>query len=145
MARKVDLDILKAILTRNELDVRKVAEILEDLNRELDREEDEPKPPPVKKQFTILVSDPNGLLQDKDLVGWVVQIPEEDSPVTALDKLYSGAYTFNASPKGRRFPVETVGEACEFVPAKFFKDHQIWVKTKEPVLIVRSDNRIPKD
>ncbi len=145
MARKVDLDMVKAILTRNELDARKVGEILEDINRELDREEDEPKPPPVKKQFVMLVSDPEGVLEGKDLVGWVAQIPEEESPVTVLDRICGGAYQFNASPKGRRFPVEKIGEACEFVQAKYFKEHQVWIKTKEPVLLIRTDNQIPKE
>ena len=40
---------------------------------------------------------------------------------------------------------QTVAEACEFGSAKIYKEHKIWIKTKEPVLIVRSDNKIPRE
>lgn len=137
MPKKTDLDTVKAVLTRNALDVRTVAAILEDLNREIEQEDDEPKPPPVKKQFAILVSDPEGILDDApDLVGWVVQVPEEESPLTVPDRLGKAAALYNATPKGRRLPVQTVAEACEFIPARLHKEAEAWVKTKEPVLVV---------
>ena len=40
-------------------------------------------------------------------------------------------------------PVKTVGEAIENVPAKLFKESDVWVKTKTPVLVLRTDNEIP--
>ncbi len=142
--RKVELDTLKRVLQRNDLDVRQVSQIMEDIARELEKEE-EPKAPAVKKQFAVLVSDPEGKMAGLDLTGWVLQIPEEESPSLAAEKIFRAAYEFNASPKGRRFPVETVGEACETVTARFFKEQGAWVKTKEPVLLVRTDNRIPRE
>ncbi|MBC2600934.1 hypothetical protein [Puniceicoccus vermicola] len=142
--RKVEMDLLKRVLQRNELDVRQVSQIIEDINKELEKEE-EPKAPPVKKEFSIMVSDPEGKLQGIDLTGWVVQIPEGESPQLAKDKIIRAAYEFNTTPKGRRFPVETIGEACETVTARHFKEQGIWVKTKEPVLLVRTDNKIPKE
>jgi hypothetical protein len=84
-------------------------------------------------------------LPKDDFVGWVVQIPEDESPVTTQDRLFRGAYDFNASKRGRLLPVKTVGEAIENVPAKHFKEADLWVKTKTPVLILRTDNRIPTD
>jgi hypothetical protein len=103
----------------------------------------EEKAPAVKKQFCILVSDTKGELEGKDLVGWVLQIPEEDSPATVTDRITKAAYEFNQSPKGRRLPVRTIGETCMAVSGKFFKDQKAWVKTKEPVLILTTDNNIP--
>jgi hypothetical protein len=103
----------------------------------------EEKAPAVKKQFCILVSDTKGELEGKDLVGWVLQIPEEDSPATVTDRITKAAYEFNQSPKGRRLPVKTIGEACESVSGKFFKDQKAWVKTKVPVLLITTDNKIP--
>lgn len=144
---KIDVDILKRVLERNELDVRTVSRVLQDIQdviREEELAKDE-KPPPVKKQFVLLVSDPEGHLDGKDLTGWVTQIPEEDSPATVTERLAKGAYDFNASPKGRRMPVQTVGEACEAVPARFFKEYHVWVKSKEPILVVTTDNQIPMD
>ncbi len=146
MAKKVEIDLVKAVLQRNEVEVRKVAEIIEDLNRELERlDEEDPKLPPVKKQFVMVVSDPEGMLEGADLVGWVAQIPEEESPALTLEKIIRASYDHNASPKGRRLPVQSIGEACEHVQAKFFKEQQVWIKTKEPMLLLRTDNKIPTD
>jgi hypothetical protein len=74
-----------------------------------------------------------------------VQIPEEESPATTLDRIYRGAYDFNCSKKGRMLPAKTVGDALENVPAKYFKEAELWVKTKVPVLAIRTDNQIPTD
>lgn len=143
---KVDIDIVKMVLTRNEVDVRKVAQIIEDIQVEVNAQiDDEDKPPPVKKQFVMMVSDPQGHLEGKDLTGWVLQIPEEDSPYTAEERLCRGAYDYNATKKGSRNPVKTIGEACEYVTTRFFKEHNVWVKNKEPVLVVRTTNKIPTD
>jgi hypothetical protein len=143
---KVDLDLVKFILQRNELEARQVARILEDLESELKiLQEENPPAPKLAKQYAILVSDPENRMPAVDLVGWVLQIPEEDSPATAEERIHRGAYDFNATPKGRRIPVQSVGEACEAVPSRILKEHNVWVKTKEPVLVLRTDNTIPFD
>lgn len=141
---KVDLDIVKHILQRNELDIRQVNSILEEIQQELKLQQEENPPAPRQpKQFAILVSDPEGLLPKADLTGWVLQLPEEESPLGLQEQIHRAAYDFNQTPKGRRMPVKTIGEACEAVPARIFKEHQVWVKTKEPVYVLRTDNQIP--
>ncbi len=144
---KVDLDIVKLVLEQQtEMDARQVAGILQRINQEAEMIAAEtPREPPVKKQWVMLVSDPNGELPEKDYVGWVAQIPEDDSPATTEERIHRAAYEFNVTPKGRRMPVESVGEACEVVSTRLFKEQQIWVKTKEPVLIIKTDNKIPMD
>jgi hypothetical protein len=74
----------------------------------------------------------------------VVQIPEEESPVGTFERIYKGAYDFNASKKGRMHPVKTVGEALQDVPGKFFKEADLWIKTREPVLVLTTNNEIPQ-
>lgn len=144
---KIDIETLKFILQRNESDIRKVAEIMNEVELELKAEEEERalRPPPVKKQFVMLVSDPEGILAEKDMVGWVAQIPEDDSIASTASRIHSAAYEHNATPKGARMPVETIGEACEVVPAKLFKEQSIWIKSKTPLLIVPTSNKIPTD
>ena len=104
-----------------------------------------PKDATVKKQFVFIINDQKGKLKGSDFTGWVVQIPEDDNPATALEKLHLGAYDFNRSAKGRRYPVKTVAEACEFGSQKIFKEQKIWVKSKEPVLVVPTNNKIPTE
>ena len=130
---KIDLELVKLVLQRNMSDVRQVAQILEDINQELAALVDEEKAPPVKKQYVFVLSDPRGQLDGKDFTGWVVQIAEEDSPATTEDRLLRAAHQFNVTPKGRRLPLKSVAEICEHVPARFLKEQQAWVRTKEPV------------
>ncbi len=143
---KIDIETLKLILQRNNIETRKQAEILEDITTELEiqAQEKEDRPPPVKKQFVMLVSDPEGSLKSKDFTGWVLQIPEEESPYTATDKLIASAYEYNTTPKGQRLPLNSIGETCEVVTAKIAKEQNLWIKTKEPILVVTTDNIVPK-
>jgi hypothetical protein len=144
---KIDVETLKFILQRNEPDIRKVAAVMQEIELELKAEEEEKanRPPAVKKQFSILISDADGSLKGKDLVGWVVQIPEDDSLNSAPAKIISAAYEFNTTPKGRRMPIETIGEACEAVSSKIFKEQNVWIKTKVAVLVVPVENKIPTE
>lgn len=145
MKTKVEIDTVKFILRRNQIEGRTVARVMEDIEAELKMEAEESAAPAIKKQFVVLVSDPQGHLAGVDLDAWVLQIPEEDGVHTTEERLIRGAYDFNATPKGRRMPARTVGEACEVVPPRIFKEHNVWVKTKEPVLVVRTNNKIPFD
>ncbi len=144
---KIDIETLKFILQRNEPDVRKVAEIMQDIDMELKAQEEERanRPPAVKKQFVVVLADADGTLAKKDITGWVLQIPEDDSPATAVGRVTRAAYDFNATPKGRRLPVKTLGEACETVSAKLLREQQVWVKTKTPVLAVAAPNALPME
>jgi hypothetical protein len=121
----------------------------DDLQSLIERLQDEAEPqsektPAVKKQYVILVSDPQGFLIEKDFSGWVLQIPESEHPLTALERIQRSAYDYNASKKGRLMPVQTIGEACESVKPAFFKENDVWVKSKQAVLVVRTNNELPK-
>jgi len=103
-------------------------------------EEGEPKP---KQQFVMLVSDTTGIIT-KDLVGWVLQIPEDDDVATVIDSIKTGAYNFNASKKGQKYPVSSIGQAITNVPNKFFKTNNLKIKTKEPIQIITTNNVLPR-
>lgn len=142
---KIEVNKVAEILKKNEISPAVLRRVIEELNVAAQPEGgDEDKPPPVKKQFVILVSDPEAKLPKNDFVGWVLQIPENESVATTQERLFRGAYDFNASKKGRLLPVKTVGEAIENVATKYFKEADVWVKTKTPVLVLRTDNEIPK-
>ena len=149
------IENIKMTVKRQEPDVRIQAAIMQDLEDQLKAIEEEKanNPPPVKKQFVMLLSDPTGRITPEfleasgmgDLVGWVVQIAEDESVHTASQRIIQAAYEFNTSPKGRRMPIETIGEACECVSAKLLKEQQVWIKTKSPVLVIPVANKIPTE
>lgn len=146
---KIEIAKVADVLKRQELEPETLKAIITDLqgivNAEIEAAEAEEKPPPMKRQFAILISDPAGVMPETDLVGWVVQIPEAASVLTIPERIHKAAYDFNASRRGRRNPVSTVGEACEAVAAKHFKDSEIAIKTKIPVSVIVTDNQIPRD
>ena len=143
---KVDLELVKFILQRNEVDIRTVNSIMEDIEQEMKiLKEENPPVPRVPKQFSILISDPDDQLPDTDFTGWILQLPEEESPALLEEKIRQAAYEYNQTPRGRRLPVTSIGEACEAVPARIFKEHDVWLKTKEPVLVLKTNNKLPLD
>ena len=144
MPNKVDVSKVAEVLKKHQADPTFLRAVIEELNHLNEGKEE--KPPAQKKQSVIVISDPEGRIPKFDFVGWVVQIPEEDSPSTTLDRVFRGAYSFNTTKKGRLAPVSTVGEAIENVSTKLFKEEAgLWIRTKTPVLCVVTDNAIPKD
>ncbi|MCX6943179.1 MAG: hypothetical protein NT173_00180 [Opitutales bacterium] len=142
---KIDVSKVAEILKKNQIDPAVLRRVIEEMNIAVQPDTGEEKPPAVKKQWVIVLSDPESRLPKGDFVGWVLQIPENESVVTTPDRVFRAIYDFNASKKGRLLPVKTVGEAFENVPAKHFKDADVWVKSKIPVLMLRTDNEIPKE
>jgi hypothetical protein len=143
---KIDVSKVAEILKKNHLDPALLRRVIEELNLAVQPDPtEEDKPPPVKKQFVVLVSDPEGKMPKHDFAGWVLQIPESESPATTRERIFRATYDFNASKKGHLLPAKTVGDALENVPAKHFKDAELWVKTKTPVLVLKTDNEIPRE
>lgn len=143
---KIDVSKAAEILKKNQLEPALLRRVIEEMNLAVEPEGDgEGKAPAVKKQFVIIVSDPEGRLPKNDFAGWVAQIPESESPATTLDRIFRASYDYNSTKKGRLLPVKTVGEAIEAVPAKFMKEADLWVKTKTPVLVIKTNNEIPRE
>lgn len=142
---KIEVNQVAEILKRNQVDPKLLRQIVEEMNVLTQAEANEEKPPAVKKQFVILISDPEGQLPEEDFAGWVLQIPEDESPATTQERIFRAAYEYNTTKKGRLYPAKTVGEAIENIPAKHFKEADVWIKNKTPVIMLKTDNEIPKD
>lgn len=144
MAKKIDIEIVQMVLERANLTTLQQAQILEDLKFEATQVAVDDREPPEKKQYVIVVNDPYGKIPTTgfEFSGWAVQIPEDDDPHSALEKLHCAAHDFNQTPKGRRMPIKTIAEACEFGSAKLFKERKLWVRTKEPVLVLATNGKI---
>ncbi len=140
---KIEINIVAGAMQKHAIDPEVMRAILEDLNREAEGDDTgAEKPPHIKKQFVIVISDPENRLPKTDFVGWVVQIPDSESPSTTVERIVRTAHDFNASKRGRLLPVQTVGETLESAQARFFKENGVWVKSKTPVLVVRTTNEI---
>lgn len=144
---KVDIELVEMVLQRADLGAQKTSQIMEDIKFESKQKDiGEEKEPAVKKQFVIVVNDPYGKISSTgmEFSGWVVQIPEDDAPQTAIAKINQASSDFNLTPKGRRMPLKTVAEFFEFGSQKINKESKLWVKTKEPVLVCLTNGKIEK-
>lgn len=157
---ELDFKIIEKALTDNEIEQEKIDSIIEQIKsqqeaidglvelgdkQEPDKlvESDEEKPPRKKKQFNIIVSDPEGKIpQDVELIGWVTQMDEDEPIESALNKIYTAVYDYNATSKSKD-KYATVGDACMNLKSKFFRNAGISIKTKEPIFVQVTNNQIP--
>jgi hypothetical protein len=142
---KIDISKVAEILKKNGIDPAVLRRVIEEINLAAQPESGEETPPPVKKQHVILVSDPENRWPRHEFAGWVLQIPETESPATTEERIFRSAYDYNATKKGRLYPARTVGEALENVPAKLLREAEVWVRTKTPVIVLKTANQIPKE
>ena len=144
-----DIEKVKETMMAEEIEPDKINKVVGHLANEPDAGR---KNQTVKKQWVFVLSDPTGRLSPQffesagfdSFVGWPVQIAEGESIESTMKNVHAALYDFNASPKGRRMPVETIGEGCEAVAARFFKAHNVWAKSKEPIPVVITDNKLPR-
>lgn len=144
MPKKIELAKVADALKRHSVQPELARGVIEDLNRISAAEgPDDEAAPRQKKQFVFVLSDPEGRLGNFDFAGWVMQLPEEESAALVLERVHTAAHAFNSTRKGRKLGAKTLGEALEAMPSKLLKEQSVWLKTKSPILVVRSDNKIP--
>lgn len=146
---KIDINQVADLLKKHKLKPALLRELVQEMLDITQPAADEDVAPPApKKQFVVILSDATGRIRERidahNLVGWVLQIPENASPFSTMDRVFKAAYDFNASKRGRLLPVATVGETLESASAKYFREAEAWVRTKLPVAIVVTDNVLPR-
>ena len=135
-------------LRQNGADKELIAKTVKDLQQAAKEEKDEraaEKGPKLKNAFSVLLNDPENILQGRSFSGWIVQMPEETPQALALDKARAAGHAFNASKKGRKHPVKNIGEVFEGVGRKYWKtetDTKTVPKTKVQILIQPTDGSL---
>lgn len=124
-----------------------VSNITKELNKLIQREKEERdanRTPKKKNQYVVLVSDPEGKIPaGTELVAWVTQIKEDEDSGSILSKIINAIRNFNQSKKGRKNPADSIGDGIDAAQRKFFKEENIDIKTKMPVRVMITDNKIP--
>ena len=147
-------DDIEHVLMQKGVDQPKVKDIMSEIKRLEDEEAQRAKLQAAsrkKKKMVLVASDPEDrFTQVVDCPVWVVQMNEDDNHTELLDKIHSAAYSYNndvlngKKKNSRKNPVYKVSEVLEQVTAKYFTEEEISVKTKEPTVIVRTDNKVPQ-
>lgn len=135
-------------LRQNGADKDLIAKTVKDLNQAAKEEKEEraaEKGPKLKNAMTVLLNDPENVLQGRSFSGWIVQMTEETPQALALDKARAAGHAFNQSRKGRKHPVKSLGEVFEGVGRKYWKtetDTKTVPKTKVQILIQPTDGSL---
>ena len=131
---KIDVSKVAEILKKNHLEPALLRRVIEEMNLVVQPDPgEEEKPPAVKKQFVILVSDPNGRWPKHEFAGWVLQIPESESPATTEERIFRAVYDYNTTKKGRLYPAK---DAC-MTPEQFRAYYPNWerfARFKDPAI-----------
>lgn len=126
---------------------QKVLENLKSIEIEKKEEAAEEKEagPKKKNQYVVFVMD-DGTLTNKELLGYVLQIPEDKSPASATEMFNLAVRSYNTTTrKGRKYPVTKVGEGMQIVKGKHLKNEKgekLAIKTKEAILVIPVSNEI---
>lgn len=140
---KVALDIVEdALRGYKNISPAEVTSIITTIKSEAQASQ-APRTKRPRKPFVILVSDPDNRLQGLELTGWIFQVEPEDEMEPLAPRIARVAADFNASKKGRKNPVSTIGETVMFATPRQFKALNLNRKHKEPVFVQRTDNRLP--
>lgn len=127
------------------------AKLIADLKRAAQEAKAERAAEPKKKaktQFVVLAA-PKGDATEQ--VGWILQLEKTADPAVVLSRVKEAAYAFNSSKRGRKIPVNTIGEAMETLSTKWFKQtasapgQKTLVKTKTPIVLqLIPDLKLPR-
>jgi hypothetical protein len=102
-----------------------------------DTKEKEPK---IDKKWVLIITEES--LNEKEPVGYAVEMRTEDPVQTLAQKLQATAREFNSTKKGRKNPVHSLGDLFETVGPKFFKTDNVWKKTKATADVVILSNKL---
>ena len=151
---RITEDDIEHVLNQKGIDQKRVELIMSEIKR-LENQEAElaaaKKAARKKKKFVLVASDPEDrYVKVVECPVWVVQMNDEDNHTDVVEKISRATYEYNNDvlngnkKSSKKNPVYKISESLEQVTAKYFTDEEISVKTKEPTVIVRTDNEIPK-
>lgn len=136
---KIDKDIVEQVLC-DYIDMATRVKIINDIEREVEQNKPEREKNP-KKQFVAIAVTDNPDFEEVPL--FIAQIEEGDDHNTIIDRITHATAEHNNTPKGQKFPIDTLGGAMQETKRKFITEKKVWIKSKEPVIIVRSnDNKL---
>lgn len=119
-----------------------VLNYLQQVAQEEQAQKEENKLPKQKNEFGVILFDADGVVAGKEFTAAVYQIPQGDDHNLVLGKISQAAREQVAAAKRKKYPINTIGEAIQNVKRKFIKDLNVNLKTKNPVRVLVSNNKL---
>ncbi len=112
--------------------------------KEAEVKADKQNVPKVKNTLVTVLLDPqNQITNIQNITSLVIQIPEGQDAGQTLDRLYAAVYDQKAASKRKVKNINSVQDAAFLLKRRFSKNHNIHIKTKEPVRVLISNDIIP--
>ncbi len=143
MSNRVSLEVLRDVLTEEGVETTKQQKILDHLQEILDEEKkdkESEKVPKSKNEFGVVlfVSD----LVSKEYTACIYQVKEGYDKSTVLKNISDAAKNQNDAAKKKKNIITTMGEAFQYLKRKWVKEQGISLKTKTPIEVIISDNKL---
>jgi hypothetical protein len=103
---------------------------------------EENKLPKQKNEFGVILYDAENKLAGLEFTAAVYAIPQNDDHGLVLSKISTAAREQVAATKRKKFPIDTIGCAVQNLKRKFIKDKNVNLKTKNPVRVLVSSNKL---
>lgn len=145
MSNKISLDEIQAALQVAEVDPDKQDKVLNRLQeviKELQEEKDNHKLPRTKNEFGVILYDANNELAGKEFAASIYQIKEGEDHGAVLSKISEAVKEQNESAKKKNNLIDSIGAAFENLKRKFIKEKGVNLKTKIPVRVTISTNKL---
>lgn len=138
----IKLEDIHAVLKEQKIPTETIGIIIKELNElEEEKRADKESTPKAKNQNVLVLFDPTDSLKGKQFTGAILQIEDGKEPSNAIERLKNSAADYNNTKKGRRAPASSLAAALS-IPRKFTKIQNVHVKSKEPLEVVITDNKI---
>lgn len=142
---KVSIDDITAALADSGIpkdSQQKVLTYLKSVVEEEQAQKEAEKLPKQKNEFGVIIFDAEGHLKGKEFTASVYQIPQGEDHNLVLGKISQAARDQNAASKRKKWHFDSLGSAIQGIKRKFIKDKNVNLKTKNPVRVIVSDNKL---
>jgi hypothetical protein len=142
---KVSIEDVLEGLKQAKVPAKEVGATLDYLKKVVQEEQaqkDAEKLPTQKNEYGVILFDADGVVAGKEFSAAVYQIPQGDDHGLVLGKISQAAREQVAAAKRKKYPINTMGEATSSIKRKFIKDKNVNLKTKNPVRVLISDNKL---
>ncbi len=148
---KIAIEDVQAALEETKVEPETQEKVLEQLKKVIEEEKEHRahnKGAKTKTEFGVILYDANGELKGKEFTASIYSVKEGFDHGTVLTKISEASRAQNeAKSKAKRkskgkTAIETIGEAFSALKRKFIKEKEVNLKTKEPVRVTITDNKL---
>jgi hypothetical protein len=142
---KIDIETVYQVLGECKVPKEQADKVINNLQAVAEEEKQEKeslKTPKAKWEFGVVLYDANNELDGKEFTASIYQIKDGEDHNLVLPKLCEAAKIQNEMAKRKKHLLDTIGNIFSSLKSKFAKEKGVRIKTKEPVRVLVSNNKI---